>query len=374
MTNIKENPRYLKEQLITYIGNKRTLIPYIEEEVNLIKSNLNKDKLNTVDLFSGSGAVARMLKAHSNKIIVNDLEGYSKIINECYLSNKCEFDIDKYNNYLKELNILLEEGELNYPLISKHFAPKDDKNIQIGERVIYTTENAKRIDIIREFINTVEEDYKKYFLAQLLYKASVHTNTSGIFKGFYKDKETGIGKYGGSGENALNRIKSTISIDTPILSNFEVDYEVYQKDANELVKELGKEVFDLVYLDPPYNQHPYSSNYFMLNTIVNQSVDIEKLSVVSGIPSDWNRSKYNKKKEALDTFNDLISNIKAHYILVSYNSEGFISFEDMKNTLSNYGTVEVKEINYNTYRGSRNLKNRNKYVTEYIFKLKKNIF
>ena len=78
-----ENPAFLKTQLITYLGNKRSLIGYIENEVKQIAEQLNKDKLVCADLFSGSGVVARMLKGYSSKLIVNDLENYSAVINSC---------------------------------------------------------------------------------------------------------------------------------------------------------------------------------------------------------------------------------------------------------------------------------------------------
>lgn len=366
-----KDKEFLSKQIITYIGNKRSLLPHIHSELTLIKEELGKDKLISIDLFSGSGIVARLLKQHSEKVIVNDLEGYSKIINECYLTNKSDFNKTKYLNYLKQLKEVLEKGEIKEPLISKYYAPADDANIKKEERVFYTSKNAKKIDIIREFIDTIEKDYRKYFLGQLLYEASVHTNTGGIFKGFYKDSQTGIGKFGGNGENALYRIKGEITIDMPVLSDFESDYIVYQEDANKLVKKLANEQIDVAYLDPPYNQHPYGSNYFMLNVILNKKVDVEKMSKVSGIPNDWNRSRYNKKREALIAFDELISNLNAKYILVSYNSDGFISLEEMKNVLEKYGDVEIKEIKYNTYRASRNLKNRDLHVNEYIYKLKK---
>ena len=86
-----ENPAYLTTQLITYLGNKRSLIGYIENEVNQIAAELGKKKLVCADLFSGSGVVARMLKSHSSTLIVNDLEEYSAEINSCYLSNKSDF-------------------------------------------------------------------------------------------------------------------------------------------------------------------------------------------------------------------------------------------------------------------------------------------
>jgi len=91
-----ENEKFLAEQIITYIGNKRGLLAEIEEAVLEIKHELRAEKINCLDLFSGSGVVARLLKKHSNTLYANDLETYSKIINECYLTNKEEFDENLY--------------------------------------------------------------------------------------------------------------------------------------------------------------------------------------------------------------------------------------------------------------------------------------
>ena len=93
---------------------------------------------------------------------------------------------------------------------------------------------------------------KKFFLAPLITEASIHVNTSGVFKGFYKDKNTGIGCFGASGKDALTRILGKIELKKPVFSNFESELEIFQKDAVELAGELQK--LDIAYLDPPYNQ------------------------------------------------------------------------------------------------------------------------
>lgn len=369
---MEENKSYLKEQIITYLGNKRSLLSKIEECVLEIKKELCKKKIVSVDLFSGSGIVARMLKQHSTKVIANDLEHYSYIINSCYLSNRNEFEEDKYQECLEiiknKLKKPIEDG-----IIRLNYSPKDEDNISETDRVFYTIKNAITIDTIRKAIDEIPyKEYQKFFIAPLLYESSVHVNTSGVFKGFYKTKkdEQGkqYGKYGGEGANALERIKGDIKLKKPILSNFETDYEVYMEDANELVKRIDE--VDLIYIDPPYNQHPYGSNYFMLNTIVDNKIDGE-LSKVAGIPKMWNKSRYNKKNEIKETFSDLISNCRSKYVLVSYNSEGFLMYNDIVSILGEYGEVSVVNIEYPTFRASRNLQNRNKHVTEFIFILKK---
>lgn len=366
-----ENKKYLKEQIITYLGNKRSLLPYIEKEIKIIQKELNIDKTVNVDLFAGSGVVSRLFKKYSKKLIVNDFEEYSRIINKCYLLNSSEFTWEEYDKYYNILEEKIKKEGLKPGIISKNYAPKDDKNIKKGERAFYTTRNAQFIDTVRNIIEEFDEPYKTMFLAPLITEASVKVNTAGVFKGFYKDSNTGIGKYGGNGEYALNRIKGKIQVNRPILSNFDTEVIVYKEDSNKLVKKLKG--LDIVYIDPPYNQHPYGSNYFMLNLIIDNKM-LSEVSEVSGIPKNWNKSAYNVKSKAKDEFNSLIKNIDSKYIIVSYNSEGFITYDEMIELLKQYGTLKTKEIVYNTYRGSRNLSERNLYVKEYLFILEKHIF
>ncbi len=323
---MNEDNKYLSEQIITYIGNKRSLLDFIGKSVDIVKKELGKEKLITADLFSGSGIVARYLKQYSSDLIVNDLENYARTINECYLTNKSainEKELDKWFKYLKKN---LEEEKLEDGFITKLYSPKEDNNIKEGERVFYKSRNAKYIDTERKLLDNVPEPYKTLFLGPLLYEASNRTNTSGVFKGFYKNSETNIGQFGGNGKNALKRILSDIEVKKPVLSNFDCNVKIYQQDTVELVKELPG--MDLVYLDPPYNQHPYGSNYFMLN-LINDYKEPEKVSKVSGIPEKWNKSDFNKKATALTMMKSICENVNAKYVLISFNSEGFISFEEM---------------------------------------------
>ena len=366
---LQENKDFLTTQIITYLGNKRSLLPNIEAEIDEISARLGRKRLLCADLFSGSGVVARMLKKHSACLIVNDLENYSALINSCYLSNKSDFPKEKCDNIRAEIENLCGKEKIE-GIIAKNYAPKDDKNIQKGERVFYTRENALLIDTYRKLIDDVvgEEGLKKFFLAPLITEASIHVNTSGVFKGFYKDKNTGIGCFGASGKNALPRIFGKIELKEPVLSNFESELAIFQKDAVVLSKELKN--LDVAYLDPPYNQHPYGSNYFMLNLILKNKLDVE-VSRVSGITQDWNRSFFNKARFALSSMEEIIRTLDSKFTIISYNSEGFISFDEMFQMLSKYGKVKTVEIAYNTFRGSRNLRNRDIHVSEYLFVLEK---
>ena len=365
---MKENKDFLNKQILTYIGNKRSLLSYIEKYINIVRKDLNKDKIITCDLFSGSGIVARLFKQYSSIIYTNDLEKYSKVLNECFLTNKNDFDIKEFDTILKKINDSIYNKKIS-GFISELYSPCDDLNIKEGERAFFTHENALLIDSFRYYIDEYcNNKYKDIFLGLLLVESSIHTNTCGVFKGFYKDSKTGIGKFGGNGEYALSRIKGKINITRPVLSNFSCNHKCYQKDSVELSKEIKN--IDLTYIDPPYNQHPYGSNYFMLNLIVNNKRP-EKISDVSGIAHGWNHSSFNKKSEALNSLEEIIKNIDSKYILISYNNEGFIKFDDFKKVLSKYGKIHYEVIKYNTFRGSRNLNSRKIHTNEYLFLLKK---
>ena len=359
----EENPKYLSEQIITYIGNKRALLSFIGTAVNLVKEELGTDELDIMDIFSGSGIVSRYLKKDAKTLYVNDLEKYCETINECYLTNQSDLNIQELKNIYDELVSHISE-EMKPGFISELYAPADDENIQPGERVFYTTRNANYIDTARQLIETVPEEYKNYVLAPLLYESSVHTNTSGVFKGFYKNSKTGIGQYGGDGRNALKRILSDINLPFPVFSNYDCDTVITRKDANELVREMDP--VDIVYMDPPYNQHPYGSNYFMLN-LINDYKRPENISKVSGIPAEWNKSKYNKKQLSYDTMRDLCEHVNAKYLLISFSDDGFISQEQMVNMLEKIGDVRVFDKTYNTFRGCRNLESRKIHVKELLY-------
>jgi len=248
------------------------------------------------------------------------------------------------------------------------YSPEDEENIKIEDRVFYTRSNARRIDNYRRLIGSLPNELQDLLLGPLLSEASIHANTSGVFKGFYKNRLTGIGQFGGSGRDALSRILGKITLEAPILSNFECEYLVYQEDANEVAKKLKN--IDLVYLDPSYNQHPYGSNYFMLNLITTYRPP-ERVSRVSGIPVDWRRSGYNIKSKSLDLLEDIVRGVAAPFVLISFNNEGFISLENMSNILSNIGKFDLTEIRYNAFKGSRNLYKISIYVNEYLFLLEK---
>lgn len=363
-----EDPAYLSEQIITYLGNKRALLPFIGEAVGQVCRELDKPRLRVADLFSGSGIVARYLRQYADVLYVNDLEGYCETINRCYLANRADVDLAALERYHAALRRRLDEEPLRAGFIAEMYAPQDDRDIRPGERVFFTARNARYIDTARQLIGDAPEAYRPFLLAPLLYEASVHNNTGGVFKGFYKNSATGIGQYGGDGRNALPRIMGDIELRMPVFSNFSCETHIFRQDADRLADALP--ALDLVYMDPPYNQHPYGSNYFMLN-LIDSYRRPAAVSRVSGIPTDWNKSDYNRRQSAAECLRSLCERLRAKYLLISFSSDGFISREEMTALLAQLGEVRVTERAYNTFRGSRNLSGRALHVREYLYLVKK---
>lgn len=359
-----EDPRFLREQLVTYIGNKRSLLSPIQAAIATVGNVLGR-KPTALDAFAGSGVVSRLLKSQASRVISNDLEPYSRVLGECFLANSDEVPWKRLRAAIASLNDLVETMPSEEGFIERLYAPDDDDDIRQGERVFYTRDNARRLDLFSKLIREADEDLRPFLLGPLLSAGSVHANTAGVFKGFYKDRETGIGKFGGKGGDALSRIKGKIRLRTPVLSRHEGPFTVLQGDANAL-PDVMEERVDLVYIDPPYNQHPYGSNYFMLNLLVDYQEPIE-ISPVSGIPNDWQRSGYNVRRRSEQLLGDLIFRIPARFLLISFNDEGFIAPERMLAMLSEVGAVDELRMTYNAYRGSRNLAGRNLHVTEHLY-------
>ncbi len=363
---------YIYQPMMSYLGNKRKLLEYIQKYIEKIQPT------SALDGFCGSGVISRLLKNYANKLIVNDLEPYSIAIQKTYLPTLSNVDQKKLQEFIDELNQQvddLEKKDPGEPFISKYYAPKDTNNILKGERCFYSRENAIRID---HYIQLLKKEknipFRDIAIGNLLVKCSIHTNTSGVFKAFYKVDD--IGHWGGYKEHDLQRILKPIRIEPPILLETATEIVYSNNDILDFWDKYNtssSQPIDFVYYDPPYNQHPYGSNYFMLNVIYQAIIDSNFMknykidpNSVSGIPKDWQRSDFNYKKSALETFEKMIESTNAKHILVSYNNSGMISKEEIIQILEKKGKVQVEEIVYKNLNSRPNKKMADK-VNEYLF-------
>ena len=371
---------YLTGQIIAYIGNKRSLLPFLHR----VFTTLSRDGRETVfsDPFSGSGAVSRLARLMGFTVMANDWEPYSYAINSCYLGVGAAELAGLFREQGGLDRVLAGLSSLPPPLpderyISRHYAPERTETADWRrERLFYTAENAAVIDAVR---NKIEEMYpgtprdeirfkeKAVLLGPLLYEAATHTNTSGVFKACHKG-------FGGHGGDALSRIMARISPRAPVLVDSPVPSRVFCGDAQRF---LSSHASHICYLDPPYAGHQYGSNYFMLNTIAlwdKPEVSTERspdgrLKEKAGIRKDWTRtrSEFCYRSTAADAFRRAASAADCRFLCVSYSDEGIVSPEELADILSETGGLSVHAEDYVKYPGGKQSAGRTRRNLELLF-------
>ena len=352
---------YVFSQLIPYIGNKRKLLHLIGEAVRLTGCKRG----TFVDLFTGSTVVARWAKQQGFRVVANDWEPYSHEIarGTVALNREPEFAaLGGPEGAFETLNTI--SPRTGY--VAKHLCPADDDHPDLKrERMFFTRANGRRIDAIRDEIarwdqaGLISPDEHAYLMAALMYAVSYVSNTSGVFKAFHRG-------WGGRTRTALYRILSQLTLKPPVLLDNAQENLALCQDAQALASVLrgateGRP--DIVYIDPPYNQHPYGSNYHVLNTVAlwdKPPLDSHflidgKVVNKSAIRTDWRidrRSPYNSTRDALAAFEELMGAIDARFVIVSYSTDGNIPLEGLVEAMARRGALSVVTETYKRYRVS----------------------
>ena len=363
---------YVENHLIAYIGNKRRLIPLILKAIREVEKHGRTPvdrRGRFVDFFSGTGVISRLAKSLGYSVIANDWETYSYVINKAFIESDTRIlesfkEEGSLDEVLRDLNSR-EKHKSRHTYISKYYCPRNDEKADASrERLFYTRGNGILIDNIRERIDALyegkkneQDKNKKYLLISLLlYEASVRANTNGVFKGFHDG-------FGGRKQDALSRIKKKLELTRPALSVQKRTCFAMQEDALALVEKLRGEEAEIAYLDPPYNQHQYGSNYHLLNTIaLNDKPPVRRDFMVGGkkvdkaaIRKDWvkTRSPFCYKELAKESLQKLVERIHAKYLLISYSTEGIVEFDTMLSILSKKGKLGIVTMPYVRFRGGR---------------------
>lgn len=382
----KDPPPYASTRLIAYIGNKRALLPYLLSA--FAELDIEAPIESFLDPFAGSGSVARLARSMGYRVMANDAEEYSQAVNACWLGISSEeapslfaegggiqAELSRVNRFHPERGDQSPPGLAVEPYIARHYAPADTLAADWRrERLFYTHENALFLDRARSYIEATypagssgrPASERALLLGCLIYEAATHANTSGVFKACHKG-------FGGHGKDALKRIMAPMEVEPPLLWPGS-PAEVARGDAALFCKPRSA---DLCYLDPPYNQHQYGSNYHLLNTIARwdrASVSEERgpdgsLVHKAGIPETWKETKsaFCSRSQAAGAFRELFASIDARFIVLSYNSEAFVSPEDLYDLLAESSEVELRSIDYVKYRGGRQSAERRVHNREMLF-------
>lgn len=330
---------------MNYIGSKYKLSKFIKSEIKKIVGVMNEKIF--CDLFSGTGAIGRVFKTESKKVIANDFEYYAYVLNRNYIGNHKKLN---YTDLIDDLNQI--EGVEGFIY----------QNYCVGsgsERQYFSDENGRKIDAVRQKIEKWDNEKKinknqyYFLLASLLENADAVANTASVYGAFLKHLKK-------SAQKPLNLKPALFEVN-------DNEHEVYNSDANLLIKKISG---DVLYLDPPYNARQYGSNYHLLNTIA--KYDNFRPNGKTGLRK-YERSRYCQKNEVVNAFEDLIKNANFKYIFLSYNNEGLMSETQVKNILQKYGRYDLVTTDYQRFKADKT-ENRNhkaSETTEYLHILEK---
>lgn len=326
-----------------YTGSKSSLVDEIYNSIE----KFAKSKVVFADLFAGTGVVSSFMLQKGMNVVVND----SLMSN--YVAYQAWFGDGKYN--LKKLEDIVADfnavdgKKLNQNYFSRTYGGK-----------YFSSADAKKIGYLRDKISGIKltKREKNILLASLMYTTDKIANTVGHFEHFLSKPPKDKG----------------ITIRLPKLDHFVGSAEIYNMDANKLVRMID---CDIAYIDPPYNARQYINFYHVLENLVRWNKPTEFEGTSMKFKRDNLKSEYSRAK-APQVFRDLIDHLKAKIIVVSYNntysarssaSNNKITEKELTDILSSRGPVKKKEIDHKFFNsGKTNFKNHKEFL--YICEVK----
>ncbi|EAJ1409174.1 DNA adenine methylase, partial [Campylobacter jejuni] len=315
----------------------------------LAKSDINLEQCTFIDLFAGTSAVGKKFKNKVEKVISNDKEFYSFVLAKNYIENTVK--IKRSKELIKELNNIAKINPIKGK-IYKHYSLGGGEN-----RQYFSDFNAMKIDSMRikisewKYDNFINEKECYFLLASLLESADKVANTASVYGAF------------------LKHLKPSAQKELILLpAEFECTHTkhlVFNENANDLIKKIKG---DILYLDPPYNSREYGANYHVLNSIAMYDDFIPQGK--TGLRA-YEKSAWCKKNLVFDALEDLIKNADFKFIFLSYNDEGLLSLEQIRQIFEKYGKYDFKSQIYQRFKAdSKRICQQNKTI-EYLHILEK---
>ena len=332
-----------------YIGNKESMV---EEIDSFIESRVESEEpLTLFDAFCGTGAVSDRLKNKFNLVINDNLKWATVYTAGRLYAPSCHFERLGFDPFA----FLHQSDEKVQGFIYKNYAPTE------SSRMYFTPENAARIDYFRKQIEEwhknklLSEAEYMLLLASLVESVSRVSNTAGVYGAFLK-------KWDGRALKPIEFIKPAYNACDSL------NIKIYNDKTENIISDVK---CDILYLDPPYTQNQYGTQYHLLETLIlNDNPSVSK--VTGSRPVMPMRSDWSKEYKAHILLDKIIANTTARYIVMSYNNDGLMSKEYIEAVMKRYGKPETyccKKISYKKY---QNWKSQNhKEHFEYLFFVEK---
>ncbi|HEK0326948.1 Dam family site-specific DNA-(adenine-N6)-methyltransferase [Proteus mirabilis] len=320
-----------------YIGSKKLLLQHIK---NMLDKHTNGTEKTFLDLFAGTNSVGLFFKPHYT-IYSNDLLYFS------YVNAKALIEANIRPNFeqLKKLGI---HNPLSYLMDTPvNHLPSEYYELSYsptGDAMYLTVENAKRVDFIHNTLdcwkknNNINQHEYLYLLNSLIEALPFISNITGTYGAYLKHWD----------KRALNELNLIF----PSVIDNGCRNKAFNENANTLIRKIS---VDIAYIDTPYNNRQYASNYHLLENIARHTKPPlkgkTKIFNWSELKSDFSTSK-----AARNVMEDLIAHIDATHVLLSYNTEGIISENELIELLKKYslnGYVDIQRIPYRKYQSKQ---------------------
>jgi len=332
---------------MNYIGSKYSLLSFLEESINTV---IDGDCSVFCDLFAGTGIVGSHFKDKGYCIIANDIQYYSYVLNRHYIGNQTELEFEKLRIVIPGIEYSLNKSIFVCDYLSQLegvegfvFNNYCDGGTSRGkiQRQYFSDENGKKCDAIRVTIEKwkneglINEDEYFFLLASLLESIDKYANTASVYGAFLKKlKKTA---------------QKTFKLEPAKLITNDQEHQVYNEDINTLLKRITG---DVLYLDPPYNHRQYATNYHLLETIA--KYDNPVIHGKTGLREyAKQKSLYCSRNKVKAAFKDLILNSNVKYIFLSYNNEGLLSLDEIKEIMSLRGKYGFFTKDYNRFKADK---------------------
>jgi DNA adenine methylase len=334
----------LKYPPTRYMGSKNKLL----KDIWAVASQFEFD--TAIDLFSGSGVVGYMMKAHGKAVISNDYMVMSATFTKAMIENN---------------TVTLSRGEAVALLAPKR--PADGFVESTFHDLYFSDDDNRLIDILRANIKAMRSPYKRAIAMSALIRACTKKRPRGIF--------TYIGQRYDDGRRDIHLSLSDQFLEAVEIINgavFDNGCENKSRHGDALTLQLLDGC--LVYIDPPYYS-PLSDNEY-----------VRRYHFVEGLARDWKGveiqqhtmtkkfksypTPFSTRKGAAEAFDHLFKKFRNNILIVSYSSNSQPTKDEMLSIMKQYKkNVEVKPVNYKYSFGTHGHKvgDNNNAVQEYLF-------
>jgi adenine-specific DNA-methyltransferase len=308
--------------VIKYLGSKRKIVQSILAIVGALS-----DISTVVDLFAGTSRVGHAFKKAGMRVLANDHNAYAATLARCYVQADREDVAREALELIAELNAL--PGHDGY--FTKAFC-EDSRFFQ--------PKNGRRVDAMRERIAewVLDDELEAVLLTSLMEAADRVDSTTGVQMAYLKDWAP--------------RAHKDIELRLPdVLPRAAAGKgAAHQMDASDAARELSG---DVVYIDPPYNQHKYLGNYHIWESLVLWDRPEYYGVACKRVDCRTRRSPYNSIRSCTAALADVIEHVDCPNLLVSFNNEGYVDRDELTGLLGSRGHVSVVEMDYRRYVGAQ---------------------